>query len=270
MGVRPSKAHENITEMNHNHEEHLKELMILKKDAMNMLVCTSPISANYGIDLLNGANFASWKDSIKLTLGMTDLDYALRHEAPATLNSSSTTEQKLDYGKGAILDSNNAKIYQDSVEEQFKGSSKSHASTLILKMLTTKYVRESDVHELIMMMSDMANKLKGMNMEISDGFLEEERLKLEKLKYVHLTTSTSSKRKGTFVKGECSKVQKSKLSTNPNSRMSKVKPHCKFCHKKGHWQRDYLKFKDWLTKKGDHLFMIFGSHNINIPSNICL
>ncbi|KAD3068481.1 hypothetical protein E3N88_36361 [Mikania micrantha] len=58
-------------------------------------------------------------------------------------------------------------------------------------------------------------------------------------------------RHGNFVKGESSKVQKSKASTNPNTSMSKVKPHCKFCCKKGHWQRDCPKFKDWLTKKGD-------------------
>ncbi|GJX81606.1 RNA-directed DNA polymerase, eukaryota [Tanacetum coccineum] len=70
--------------------------------------------------------------------------------------------------RGAIRDSENAKEYLSSVEEQFKGTSKAHASTLILKMLTTKYDGVSGVREHIMMMSDMANKLKGMDMEISD------------------------------------------------------------------------------------------------------
>nr|GFA22216.1 UBN2_2 domain-containing protein [Tanacetum cinerariifolium] len=69
----------------------------------------------------------------------------------------------------AIPDSENAKKYLSYVEEQFKGTSKAHASTLILKMLTTKYNGVSGVREHIMMMSDMANKLKGMDMEISEA-----------------------------------------------------------------------------------------------------
>ncbi|KAI3732383.1 hypothetical protein L1987_63588 [Smallanthus sonchifolius] len=153
---------------------------------------TSTISPNSGIEILTGANFAFWRDAVKLTLGMMDLDYALRHDAPGTLTAESTTEQKQEYEKwersnrmslmviknsisvaimGAIPDSDNAKTYLKSVEEQFKGSSKPHASTLILKMLTSKYDGVSGVREHIMMMSDMAHKLKGLDMEISDGFL---------------------------------------------------------------------------------------------------
>ncbi|GKC52856.1 hypothetical protein Tco_1075601 [Tanacetum coccineum] len=134
--------------------------------------------------------------------------------------------------RGAIHDSENAKEYLSSVEEQFKGTSKAHASTLILKMLTTKYDGVSGVREHIMMTSDMANKLKGMDMEISEGFLvhfimtslpmqfapfkinyntqkekwkmseliamcmqEEERLKVEKPDIVHVATTNSNKRK---------------------------------------------------------------------------
>nr|GFC55380.1 UBN2_2 domain-containing protein [Tanacetum cinerariifolium] len=73
--------------------------------------------------------------------------------------------------RGAIPDSENAKEYLSSVGEQFKRTSKAHASTLILKMLTTKYDEVSGVREQIMMMSDMENKLKGMNIEINKGFL---------------------------------------------------------------------------------------------------
>ncbi|CAH9103279.1 unnamed protein product, partial [Cuscuta europaea] len=123
---------------------------------------------------------------------MMDLDYALRHDPPAALTDQSSQEQKRVYEqwersnrmslmviknsisvaiRGAIPDSENAKTYLDSVEEQFKGTSKAYASTLILKMLTTKYDGVSGVREHIMMMSDMSHKLKGMDMEISEGFL---------------------------------------------------------------------------------------------------
>jgi len=145
-----------------------------------------------GIEHLNGTNFTMWKDQIKISLGITDLDYALRFDPPEPLTVDSTADQKKTYEiwersnrmslmimknsistaiRGAIPDSENAKEFLASVEEQFKGSSKAHASTLILKMLTTKYDGVSGVREHIMMMNNMASKLKGMDMEISEGFL---------------------------------------------------------------------------------------------------
>nr|GEX94923.1 putative zinc finger, CCHC-type [Tanacetum cinerariifolium] len=119
-----------------------------------------------GIKLLTGTNFSTWRDQVKLTLEVMDLDHALRIDPPVALTAESTADQKR-----AIHDSKNAKEYLSSVEEQFKGTSKAHASTLILKMLTIKYDRVSGVREHIMMMGDMANKLKGMDMKISEGFL---------------------------------------------------------------------------------------------------
>ena len=73
--------------------------------------------------------------------------------------------------RGAIPDSENAKEYLASVEEKFKGSTKVYASTLIQRLLSAKYDGSSSIREHIMMMTDMAGKLKGMDMEISDGFL---------------------------------------------------------------------------------------------------
>ncbi|KAJ0939016.1 putative RNA-directed DNA polymerase [Helianthus annuus] len=255
---------------------------------------------------------------------MVDLDYALRHDPPTALTAESTTDQKIEHEKwersnrislmviknsissairGAIPDSENAKEYLNSVEEQFKGSSKAHASSLILKMLTTKYEGTSGVREHIMMMSDMAHKLKGLDMEISDGFLvhfimtslparfnafkinyntqkdkrsmseliamcvqEEECLKLEQPEVTYIATTKSVKRKGNF-KGESSKVQKANSNTVSSLNVSKGQSRCKFCHNKGHLQRDYSKFKEWLAKKGTYAFMIIESCNINVPIN---
>jgi gag-polypeptide of LTR copia-type len=64
-----------------------------------------------------------------------------------------------------------AKKYLVSVEEQLKSTSKANVSALIMKMLTSKYNGTSSVRELIMMMNDMAAKLKDMYMAISEGFL---------------------------------------------------------------------------------------------------
>ncbi|KAL4574517.1 hypothetical protein LXL04_021349 [Taraxacum kok-saghyz] len=220
-----------------------------------------------------------------------ELDHALHFDPPEALNEKSTADQKLFYDKwersnrmsliiiknsismpirGAIPDSENAKTYLESVEEQFRGTSKAHASTLILKMLTTKYDGSSGVREHIMMMTDMANKLKSMDLEISEGFLvhfimtslpvqfgplkinyntqrekwkmieliamcvqEEERLKVEKPEVAYVNTTTNlDKKKGKSVseKGGSSKVPKSSMGV----RKFDNKPRCKFCHKKGH------------------------------------
>ncbi|GAV74531.1 UBN2_2 domain-containing protein, partial [Cephalotus follicularis] len=141
---------------------------------------------------LNGTNFLTWKEQIGIVLGVMDLDHALRIDTPASITAQSTIEQRAAYEKwersnrmslmimkssisvsirGAIPDSNDAKTYLASVEEQFKGSSKAHASTLIMKMLTTRYDGTSGVREHMMMMNDMASKLKDMEMAISEGFL---------------------------------------------------------------------------------------------------
>nr|GEZ48931.1 UBN2_2 domain-containing protein [Tanacetum cinerariifolium] len=99
-----------------------------------------------------------------------DLDHALRIDPPAALTATSIADQKRAYKQwersnrmslmiiknsifvaiqGAIPDSENAKEYLSSIEEQFKGTSKAHASTLILKMLTTKYDEVRDRVQLI-------------------------------------------------------------------------------------------------------------------------
>jgi hypothetical protein len=54
-----------------------------------------------------------------------------------------------------------AKEYLFFVEEQFKSTSKTNASAIIMKMLTFKYNETKDVREHIMMMNDMAAKFKG-------------------------------------------------------------------------------------------------------------
>ncbi|XP_076953600.1 uncharacterized protein LOC143627723 [Bidens hawaiensis] len=217
-----------------------------------------------------------------------DFDYALIEDEPQALTVESTPAQHLSFEKwkrcnrmslmlmknsismpirGSIPDSKDAKTYLDSVEEQFKGTSKAHASTLILKLVTTKYDGRSGIRGHIMMMNDMAHKLKVLDMEISDGFLvhfimtslpatyeafkinynthmekwtiseliamcvqEEKCMKIDKLEVAYLATS-SKKRKNTHPKKEFAKVQKTNTSASSSSHNSTGKPFCKFCKK---------------------------------------
>ncbi|KAD5802269.1 hypothetical protein E3N88_13629 [Mikania micrantha] len=255
-----------------------------------------------GIETLTGANYSAWKDSLMLTLGITELDYALREPAPPALTDKSTAEAKLLYEKWEKAN-RMALIYLTAVEEQFKGNSKAHASTLIMKLVSTKYDGLSGIREHIMMMNDMARKLKGLDMEISDGFLvhfimtslpasyeafkinyntqkekwlineliamcvqEEERQKLEKPDVAYLMATGSKKWKNNTNR-EDSKVPKSNAGTSSSSNNSNGKPYCKFCRKVGHKQKDCPDFKEWLAKSGNHLNMIIESFNLNVPTN---
>nr|GEV40959.1 UBN2_2 domain-containing protein [Tanacetum cinerariifolium] len=118
---------------------------------MSASTLTSNTGYLFRVEPLTGTNFSTWRDKVKLTLGVMDLDHALRINPPATLTTESTADQKRAYKqwersncmslmiiknsisvaiRGAIHDSENAKEHLSFVEEQFKGTSKSHANQL--------------------------------------------------------------------------------------------------------------------------------------------
>ncbi|GKE08522.1 hypothetical protein Tco_1412073 [Tanacetum coccineum] len=55
---------------------------------------TSNTSYMSGIEPLTDTNFSTWRDQVKLTLGVMDLDHALRIDPPA---AESTADQKHAY-----------------------------------------------------------------------------------------------------------------------------------------------------------------------------
>jgi hypothetical protein len=137
---------------------------------------------------LNGTNFSTWKEQIESCLGVLEIDHALRVDKHVALTNESSADDKANFAKwersnrmslmimkstitsairGGIPENDAesnpfiAKEYLVSVEEQFKSTSKANASALIMKMLTSKYNGTSGVREHIMMMNDMAAKLKG-------------------------------------------------------------------------------------------------------------
>jgi hypothetical protein len=73
--------------------------------------------------------------------------------------------------RGGISDCETAKEYLKKVESQFTGSSKTYASTIIKKLVTEKYSFDSGVWEHILKMSNMASKLKIMDIGLKDEFL---------------------------------------------------------------------------------------------------
>jgi hypothetical protein len=73
--------------------------------------------------------------------------------------------------RGGISDCETAKECLKKVESQFTSSSKMYASTIIKRLVTEKYSFDSGVREHILKMSNMASKLKTMDMGLKDEFL---------------------------------------------------------------------------------------------------
>ncbi|XP_052135534.1 uncharacterized protein LOC127754110 [Oryza glaberrima] len=153
---------------------------------------------------LDGSNYTDWKNTVLLNLAMLDYDLALREdipEEPQTTEELDMNEEdyenvewnykeklaaweksnrmSLMYIKnhiakeiiGGIVDSDNAKAYLANIEENFKSSSKTYASTIISKMITSSYNGKGSVRKHILEMTHMAHQLKSMDMDVTEGFL---------------------------------------------------------------------------------------------------
>ena len=157
------------------------------------------------IEPLNGTNFPTWKEKLLVVLGVLDFDYALREKKPVApaIGTANFDQLQKEYDankdkweksnrmalmiikqsisvaiRGAIVDKKDDgetlmtdSEFMTSIEENFKSSSKTYASTLIMKMLTSRYDGQSGIREHIMSICDMVAKLKALEMSISDGFL---------------------------------------------------------------------------------------------------
>jgi dynactin complex subunit len=73
--------------------------------------------------------------------------------------------------RGGIPNCETANEYLKKVDNQFTGSSKTYASTIIRRLVTKKYSFDSGVREHILKMSNMTSKLKPMDMGLHDEFI---------------------------------------------------------------------------------------------------
>ncbi|XP_025805416.1 uncharacterized protein LOC112884260 [Panicum hallii] len=148
------------------------------------------------IEPLNGTNYPSWYKDVNVAIAVCEYDLTLRQDKLAERADSDGDRTAIEKWErsdrmanmiikntitpaicGAIPDKDqdgndlSARAYLAKVEENFKSSSKTYASTLIMKMLTSQYDGQSGIREHIMSMCDIANKLKTLDMAISDSFL---------------------------------------------------------------------------------------------------
>jgi hypothetical protein len=57
----------------------------------------------YGITSLNGTNFSTWKEQIKICLGVLEIDQALRVDKPAALTNESSADDKANFAKWELF-----------------------------------------------------------------------------------------------------------------------------------------------------------------------
>lgn len=267
------------------------------------------------IELLNGSNFRKWKTDIELNLGILDYDHVLKEDPPEELTQTASREAKEKYEKwykhnkmalimikksmtenmkGSIPESEYAKVFFNSIAEKFKISDKAETNNLMKSLMRMEFNGRGSVREFIMKGSDIAAKLRGLNISVEDSFLvymllnklpdeydnlkslyktqkeqwsvnelislcveiEDETKKKGKEIAVNLVTKVQHKKKfgDNYHKGSTSKLTVKHNNHKGKSSKSAIVMQCFFCKRPGHFKKDCEGFKAWLTKKGDFLF----------------
>ena len=143
--------------------------------------------------MLNGTNFKSWKENVLIVLGVMDLDLALRVYQPDPLTHESTSDQKREMEKwersnrmslmimkraipkafrGTMFEQiTMTKGFLKDIEKRFAKNEKVETSTLLVKLISMRYVGKGNIREYIMEMSHTASKLKALKLELSEDLL---------------------------------------------------------------------------------------------------
>jgi molybdopterin converting factor small subunit len=190
--------------------------------------------------------------------------------------------------RGAISECETVVEYLEKVESQFSGSSKAYASSLIKRLVSERYTG-GGVRDHILKMSNVAARLKPLDLAIKDGFLiylifnslpkkfetfevnynsmndkwtlekfivmcvqEEERIKRNNggVDSVNMAKH-HQKRKIPLKKEDKGKA----VSTSSNQPVDK--DQCKWCKRRGHYQKNCIEFLKHLNKHGeDHVTFV--------------
>jgi len=154
-----------------------------------VLVGLTQISGNLSsIPKLNGSNFKIWKESLEILLGCMDLDLALRTDKPTSTEEQPNTaniekwnrsnrmclmiirHSIPDLFRGSIAESENAKQFLAQIEKYFAKNEKGEASSLLTSLTSMRY-KGNVIREYIIEMSNLASKLKALNVEIKENLL---------------------------------------------------------------------------------------------------
>jgi molybdopterin converting factor small subunit len=171
----------------------------------------NPMAWITSVEPLTGANYPQWREKINMGLALFEIDKAITDKRPVEptlldilndlganaraerekLNSKLMSCYEIDKInwerlnrmclmvikertsegiRGTIPDYETAVEYLEKVESQFIGSSKAYASSFIKMLVSEKYTG-GGVRDHILRMSNVAARLKPLDLAIKDGFL---------------------------------------------------------------------------------------------------
>ncbi|KAJ9535612.1 hypothetical protein OSB04_un001252 [Centaurea solstitialis] len=173
-----------------------------------------------------------------------------------------------DILKESMASSSTSNLSMKTAFQQFKGTSKAHESTLILKMLTTKYDGVSGCACAHHDDGDMAHKLKAQFGPFKINYnTQKDKWQMSKNHcYVRKGGRAPKGKKGPMLssynhkhrkeEGQFSHWRKLKgpekeYKCSLSSTAHKGPPRCKFCHRKVTVNETAKSFKAWLAKKGE-------------------
>lgn len=143
-----------------------------------------------------------------MDLGMLEYDHVLKEDPPEAPPANASKEVKdkyvqwhrhnklallcmkkymADSVKGGIPNSEHAKVFFNSIVEKYKISGKAETGNLMNSLVKMKY-KGGSIREFILKGSDIAGKLKNLNMNIEDSFLVHLLLNALPDDYGHLKT----------------------------------------------------------------------------------
>ena len=108
------------------------------------------------------------------------MSYDLEHRKWVTANKKCLVV-------GSILECDTATEYLDRIKSQFTGSSNTYATQLIKQLVIERYSGNGGIREHILRMSNLASKLKPMDLALKEEFL------------IHLIFASLPKEFDTFV-----------------------------------------------------------------------
>ncbi|KAL0428648.1 UNVERIFIED_CONTAM: hypothetical protein Slati_3039600 [Sesamum latifolium] len=145
------------------------------------------------IPMLNSLNFKSWKENLKIVLGMMDLDLALRENSPPALTHKSTSKEKREKKRweksncicvmiikrtipeafrGTISETlTKAKDFLADIEKRFVKNEKDEIGTLLTNLISKKYTGKYNIREYSMQIFPLASKLRVLNLDLSEDLL---------------------------------------------------------------------------------------------------
>jgi molybdopterin converting factor small subunit len=196
--------------------------------------------------------------------------------------------------QGAIPEYETNVEYLEKVESQFTGSSKAYASSLIKRLVSEKYINDG-VRDHILRMSNVAARLKPLDLAIKDGFLiylifnslpkefetfevnynsmndkwtlenfiamcvqEEERIKRNNSGVDSVNMAKHHQKRKNFPPKPYAPKREDKgkaVSTSSDPPMDK--DQCMWCKKRGHYHKNCIEFLKHLNKQGeDHVTFV--------------